>query len=362
MQIRAFSIEKPARCYVTCLPILDLLDRMKIDEWSIENRFGYQRPIDDRRFGEGHLSILNSIQNGYSTPSNIVVSTREKLIYLEDSKQGSVSSGYLDIPDHVDFWIIDGRHTLESYRRLSSNLNGQNSFLLCVTIFDSVDIGFETGLFYTLNTSSLNLANGIKYRNYQNLGRHYGEDYLLENFGLNSVMLYRAIELVDLVNNRDDSPFKDRISVYGQGSKKDDFVRDSELVPMFQRILETKILDSNLDGLLFNLITYWNVLKTMYLECYNDNTRYAMFGYPGLFVFNKLFIDVNKKVTDSTEASYRKILYKLNSITEKHPQLVFRNPMEPSNWDVTVNNNIFITKNPQILNFIYNNLKNKLDL
>lgn len=362
MQIRAFSIEKPAKCYVTCLPLLDILDRMKVDEWGVDNKFGYQRPLDSRRFGKGNLSITKYIENGYSTSSNIIASTREILGFKEDYNQGGLSSGYLDIPDYVNFWIIDGRHKLEAYRRLLQNNVDQTAVVLGITIYDAVDVGFETGLFYILNTSSLSLASGIKYRNIQNLGRHFGEKYLLENFDLNTVMLYRAIELVDIINDRDDSPFFRRICVFGEKLDKKHFVKDVELVPMFQKMFETKILESNFDELLFDYLTFWNVLTKMYPECYEDNAKYALFGYPGLFIFNKLFLDVEKRVSDSSEASYRKILFKLNSITEKHPQLVFRNAMGSSHWDVTVNGNIFITKNPQILNFIYNHLKHKLDL
>lgn len=362
MHIKAFSINNSTQCYVTCLPLIDILDRMMVDEWSVQNRFGYQRPIDSRRFGEGQLSIQKIIENGYSTPSNIVINTREKLVYQEEIRQGSISHGFLEIPDHVNFWVIDGRHKLESYRRLSKNDNSYLRTSLCITIYDSGDIGFETGLFFTLNTSSLPLAHGIEYRNIQNLGRHYGEKYLLEHFDLNSVYIYRAIEFVELLNDNEDSPFRGRISFFGNEFRKEHLVRDVDFIPMIKRILKMRILESNLDSVLLSIIKYWNVIKEMYFDCYENNDRYALFGYSGLYVFNMLFLDVEKKISDSSEENYRRILYKLNTITEKHPQLLFKNPMNPSQWDVTIDNNLFITKNPQILNFIYNNLKNKLDL
>lgn len=362
MEIKAFSLGGEPSCYFTCLPVIDILDRMEVDEWSVDNIFGYQRAIDLRRFGKGNLSITKLIENGISAATNLVINTREKLVFQEDFRQGAVISGFLDIPDHVRFWVMDGRHKMEAYRRLIVSHKRYASIPIGVSIYDSDDIGFETSLFYSLNTASLPLSNGIKYRNIQNLGRHYGEEYLLDKFDLNFVLTYRAIELVDQMNKYDGSPFYDRIAFYGQDMNQKHLIRDVDLVPMYRSMLQRKVLGFNLDDLVFNLVTYWGVLRNMYLECYENSNRYALFGYPGVYVFNKLFLDVEKLVADNTEAGYRRILYKLNSNTEKHPQLVFRNPMEPIHWDVSVENNLFITRNPQILDFIYINLKNKLHL
>ena len=64
MKIKSFSINNFGNpCYVTCLPVMDILDRMVVDEWSPENRFGYQRVLDPRRVGGGRLSLLKSIES-----------------------------------------------------------------------------------------------------------------------------------------------------------------------------------------------------------------------------------------------------------------------------------------------------------
>ena len=222
MKIKSFSINNFGNpCYVTCLPVMDILDRMVVDEWSPENRFGYQRVLDPRRVGGGRLSLLKSIESGITTPSNIVVNTREKLVFEEDSVSGNIGFGYLDIPDFVKFWVVDGRHKLEAYRSLSENDPKFMSNVLNLVIFDADDIGFEINLFLTLNTSHLKLNNGIVYRNIQNLGRYYGEEYILKSLGLDEVITFRAIELMELLNSVDESPFKGRILYYGTQKKSE---------------------------------------------------------------------------------------------------------------------------------------------
>jgi len=363
IQIRAFAIVNSGyRCYFTCLPVIDILDHMMVDEWSYENRFGYQRKLDNRRLGSGKISILKGIEDGVTNPSSIVVNTREKLVYNEDSVNGNISYGYLEIPDYVNFWIIDGRHRLESYRKLSDNDKKILTCTISLVIYDDIDIGYETRLFFTLNTSKLTLNKGIEYRNIQNLGRHYGEEYILENFGKNDLNTYRAVEITDKINTIEESPFKEKICIYGSIFENSHLIKDVEMINSIKDILNKNPLESNINKISSSIINYWNALKNMYPEAYHNSNKFTIFRYPGIYIFNMIFFNIEKKITNSTEESYEKYLNKLNTKTEKHPQIIFREPLKIESWDANNGENIFRSRNPQILNFVYSNIMRKLEL
>ena len=121
------------------------------------------------------------------------------------------------------------------------------------------------------------------------------------------------------------------------------------------------MLNMDLDKIAFDLINYWNAIKSMYVDGYNNSEKYALFQCPGINVFNLLFNDIHKKISMSNEENYKRYLYKLKNSTEKHPQFIFRNPLNLELWDINNGNDVFLTKNPQIINFVYINLKRKLE-
>ena len=362
MMIKAFRLKTINQiCYLTCLPVIDILDKMKVDEWNDSNRLGYQRALDPRRFGDGELSIVDGINQGLFNPSGVVVNTREKLVFNEESQIGNISIGHLDIPDYAHFWVIDGRHKLEAFKEISKEDRDYLYVPLGLTIYDTIDLGDETKLFYILNSSKLRLNHGIELRNIQNLGRHYGERYLYESMGLNGLLTFRAVELTDLFNTIENSPFKERICNYGQVKEKKHFLKDVDMVHIMKLLLKD-YLYKDFDTISLKYINYWRYIKEMYKDCYMHNDKYSVFMYSGVYIFSLLFKDLDSKIVNSDVNNYSKYLSLLKTRTEKHPQTLFRKPIDSEVWKVDGDNKVFTTRNPQILNFVYSNIKRKIGL
>ena len=344
------------------MPLIDILEKLSVDEWSGDNRFGYKGPQDNRRFGKGMLSFVEDIKKGNSNPSGIVINTREKLSFREERSQGSLGFGYLDIPDYVRFWIIDGRHKLEAYRILSEQDNKYMNFILNILVYDTDDVGFETELSYTLNTSVTQLNKGIQYRNIQNIGVQYGEKYLLDNYGVDYLMIYKATLLTDCLNADTNSPFHNKIKLSNTNIVNKYMIKDIEFVPILKMIVKEYLFFYDIEEICKIYINYWNVIKNLNKECYENFSEYTLFSYQGLYIFSKLFLDINKKIVKNVEEDYKKILYSLNNITEGTSEILFRRPFNVEDWSYLKGEKIYHSRNPQILNYIYHNLKLKLGL
>ena len=139
--------------------LFDVLDRVIVDEWRDDNRFGYHRQLDNRRFGAGILSLHQGISQ-IECPTSITINTRKKLHFSDEVRVGAQKFGLLDVPDYVKFWVVDGRHRLDAYRMLAESDRRYNDHLVNLVIYDHDDVGFDTSLYYHLNRCAMPLRRG----------------------------------------------------------------------------------------------------------------------------------------------------------------------------------------------------------
>ena len=129
---------------------------------------------------------------------------------------------------------------------------------------------------------------------------------------------------------------------------------------IIKKIIQVHILNRNMDRMFSNYVKFWGVLKDVFIDGYLDHGKYSVFSYPGIYVFSLLFADIDEKTSLSDSVNYRGILAKLKDDADKNPLFAFRNPLNIELWRYDGGDKMFITRNQQILDYVYNVFRKKL--
>ena len=93
----------PVFVYVTSMP-LNVLARARIDRWSRENRYGYQRPPLESRFGKGRGSIIRYLLSEIGAfPTSVLINVRGDITYNSKEKiTDEIELGEIMIPENSE--------------------------------------------------------------------------------------------------------------------------------------------------------------------------------------------------------------------------------------------------------------------
>jgi len=93
----------PAFVYVTSMP-LNVLARARIDRWSRENPYGYQRPPLESRFGKGCGSIIRYLLSEIGAfPTSVLINVRGDITYNSKEKiTDEIELGEIMIPENSE--------------------------------------------------------------------------------------------------------------------------------------------------------------------------------------------------------------------------------------------------------------------
>jgi len=204
-----------SRCFVSALPGSYLADTKKVltDFFSPENKDGYQRPANRSRYRE--IARFLTQEDAFSQflgpvmGQSIVLNCRQLLTFEPSGADASV--GTLGIPDSAMLYIVDGQHRVGGIREALTKSADLSARLIPVIITAGMDNIREMVHFYLINTSQVKVSTDIAQRI---LARQEGISALWQEIQTQGkAWIKRAIEIVDLVNEKEGQPWYHRIKI-----------------------------------------------------------------------------------------------------------------------------------------------------
>lgn len=183
--------------YVASIDSADLLeisyaDVLRIEKRDIEKYLGVERPLSPSRVAE--LSkYVNTIDATFPTSIILAIASEDILDYDQVTKIMKIKR----MPNVAK--IIDGQHRIAGLKEFHGD-----KFELSVTIFIDMDIEDQGMVFATINLEQTKVNKSIAYSLYE-----YAK----------SRSPYKTCHnIAKLLNNKKDSPFKDKIKILGRAT------------------------------------------------------------------------------------------------------------------------------------------------
>jgi len=276
---------------IPCLPIMqgkgdskfwlcrvkvkDLLGKCRVDRQSPETPNGYQREVVRNRakkFGK-------YMQEGNTSPVNFLINVRDKGI--------SEEPGFLIIPDHFDWWIIDGQHRFEGLKAVIEDEEDDSLRELELPVaLMNVDNVNEAKQFLIINKLHkgvrTDLAERILYILQQKEGKEATLNLPIEHWKS------EALKIVDILTDRPESPLYRLIKRPGEkGIKplKQVSVTDSlkPVIDAYKGYLKDEELVAKA------LMNMWGAMKHICPQCFSSAKDYLLLKTMGVFVMHRLF-------------------------------------------------------------------------
>lgn len=206
MKVRAFKYGQQDRVmYSTVLGGKTLASISEIDSVERDPANGYQREHLPERSEE----LARFIEQVHGlVPGAILMNIRPEregeLNFTNESDEGDIEFGTLEMPDDKFTWVIDGQHRVRAFEQLSEDI------LVPAVFIKGADRSEEARIFFVVNSKQKNVSASLRYHDLM----RYADDDLkrhLEGAALKSEELaYKiAIEL------NKDTLWKDKINLTG---------------------------------------------------------------------------------------------------------------------------------------------------
>ncbi len=359
--------------YLTALPIGKLL-KAKYDRWSRNNRKGYQRAPSESRFSaKGKRSIVSYLLRESGTfPTSVLLNIRGELEFTPEGKiADKIEHGQITYSDDEDLWIIDGQHRLSALQRAISTEPSFKDYPLPITLTNFKDIFDEMLNFYLVNARQNKIPTNLVYRHLQTMQQEaiLNEKPWLEVaiLGEKETRAALATEIVDFLEDDDNSPFKNKIQFTGEPREDYHLVRDYSLSSLIARILNETAF-SQLDPMtLAEIISdYWAVIKELYPKSFKDNRNYTLLKSTGLASFTYLLPSIFARCAKDrqiTKSRFKHYLIKLQDETID-PRLTpeFQIPINDEWWSRANGPTIASSTGNKIFTEIMKSMSKKIDV
>ncbi len=315
MKIRAIEFNQHGkRFYLAAMKAKDLVSRYKVDVWTPENDSGYQRVLSASRV----KSFARFVMEKGISPLSILLNIRDvdKVRYEND---------HLILPDDITLWVVDGQHRLEGLKEAIQTDASLKEFEIPVVIMQEREVYEEAKQFVIINRTQKGVRSDLAERFLQKMVEEEGRRRLIEqrDRGILREVLrgiewkYKAIKIVDELNTNEDSPWKDLIRLPNTPRGKT-IIAQKSFMDSLQPILTDAFFETKDENLIAKaLINYWNAIKELCREAFEDPEEYVIQKTTGVFVLHKIFPKVTEYCVNEkgrrvlTKEKFKEVLRRL---------------------------------------------------
>ncbi|MGW8024855.1 DGQHR domain-containing protein [Staphylococcus xylosus] len=321
--------------YLTKMSSKDLVKYSQTIRLAEPDNDGIQRFLDDNRAN----NIAKYFENSNAIfPTPIILSLNTDFLNYNNLNKMSLDKMSLDIRSDLinelgtPFSIIDGQHRVEGMKRYYNkySLNGKNIDIPIIIYFDADQIT-SANIFVTINSNQRPVDKSIIY---QLFGIMYNNKnvYTVQSF---------ANQVVMLLNESENSPFKDSIRLLGRKKYGNEFISQGTVAKkIVERITnENKIIDDNNaiengktpenmkrkvfrqffianrpDVLAKIIINYFNAFSKVFPNIWDNSETYIAKKAIG---FSSLMILLEEFNKNENDLSFEKICLILDHMREK---------------------------------------------
>ncbi|MBA7593910.1 hypothetical protein ES703_00844 [subsurface metagenome] len=328
--------------YMFSVPVDIVAEKAKIFTRTPKRRNGYQRILKETRLGRGKTGIAGYILNQMGIfPTSVMVNVRREDGALKFGKKYTLGEnmevGDLTVPDDFTWYIVDGQHRIEGLKEAAREQEELKDYPLLVTMTNE-DIFYEMLIFYMVNDRQKSVPTDLVYRILQRaVYDPKAPEWARLVMGTGSDRR-KAIgaQVVDLLNQKERSPFKGRIREVGEVEKPEHLVKDGQLIRYVSIILKESAFSGMYDGDVADILaSYWTAIKKTYPKCFKDRDEYLLLDTIGLSSLNRLFPTIYgycAKDADVSMENMGKYVKYLLEETKNHDDPDFRGPITEEWW------------------------------
>jgi len=300
MELNAIRFQQHGKpMYVTSMPAKDLVneDLVSVDKWKASDPQGYQRSPTQSRCNAFARFITKT--KGISPPS-VLLSVRGKVYFTP--KQGN--TGTLNIPKTQKLWAVDGQHRIGGLRKAIEDDSAVGNFEVATVILpldpDEVDpkLGSryeEAKQFVIINRTQKGVRADLAERFLIELARKESIDVIKDlptQVTRGIEWKPKAVKISDILNDREDSPWHGKIQLPNEPRGTTTVTQKSFSDSLQPIITHESFKGYNESEIADMLVRYWNAIKELCPEAFEDPGNYVMMKTTGPFVLNELFPDV----------------------------------------------------------------------
>jgi DGQHR domain-containing protein len=332
--------------YIFAAPAEIIASKSEVYRRQPDRKDGYQRALSKTRLSGGKLGVPRYLLHQMGIfPTSILVNIRREdaeLQFIEKGKLAEyVAFGDLIVPDNATWYILDGQHRVEGLKIAMREQSELSKYPLIITMTNE-SVFYEVLIFYIVNSRAKSVPTDLAYRILQRMlyDTRAPAWVELELMGRTERRKAVAATIVDFLNIKENSPFKDRICEVGEPFKDGQHITtDGTLTRYVSEILKEKIFQDMYDEDLANLlIDYWNAVKSLYPNCFKNHKNYVLLDTLGLSSLSRLFpviFGYCSKDGNISMENMKKYLGYLLYETQDHKDPDFRMPITEKWWHKT---------------------------
>lgn len=272
---------------------------IKVDVWTPDNPEGYQRQHSKSRSMEfaGFIAAKNV------SPASILLSIRG-----EDAKKILYNDGRLKIPDDVTIYLCDGQHRSWGFVYCMDELKSlPDDFEIPVTVI-LVDNAFdEAKQFVIINKTQKGVRTDLAEKFLVQAVQREGLSTIMEEVSKGALPKKifkdiewkpKAVETAEKLNSDSASVWYGRIGQPNVSSPSASIKQKSFTDSLAPILTHEEFRDQDVNTLLKILNNYWNAIRRLMPDAFENPKDYVVQKTTGAFVFHKLFPTVVKYCTD----------------------------------------------------------------
>lgn len=376
LRIQQFSAEEeiqPTDIYLTSMTAGEVADKSGIHRWSRRDKSGYQRPPDQKRLNPNRRGTTANylIDELGAFPTSVLINVTGAQISFskEDEMDGWCEVGELEIPAKATLTTIDGQHRCEALMK-ANNKSEKNfsDYPLPVTLLN-VDKNDEVLYFFMVNDRQKGVSTKLTARILQQqlLKEKNVPQWFIDSSTPMQRRKGKAASIVDELDEMEGSPFKGHVAVVDEERSDQRFLRDYTLISSIEPILREKTFDAmDYEKVAEHLSTYWETLRDMWPEPFENPGGYSIFGTGSMIALNSLFPSIYHRALEEkgevSKEAFDDLLSPLKKRTHRHEHDQFKGPITSEFWSKDRGPSIARASSKADADDLYNQLKQKIDL
>jgi len=287
MKIKGCKIRQGKKSFfVGTMKVGELISRTQVDKFISGHPEGYQRNLSDARA----RAFGRFIDVGGFSPSSI-------LLNIRDINAVKEAGGYIEFPDDVDVWIVDGQHRIAGMEFAVSRDPGNSELEFPVIIMNETSNYEEAKQFVIINKTQKGVRTDLAERFLMRAVKEEGREKLFEmrETGALSGILKNvewvtlAIEIADILNSDKKRPWYGKIQL-PNAPKKGTTVSQGAFTESLESILkDTSFQGRPVQQISSALGNYWDAINELCTEAIENPKDHVIQKTTGVAVIHKIF-------------------------------------------------------------------------
>ncbi len=261
--------------YSAVMSAKNLVDQYKVDVWHPTNENGYQRAISPTRAKQFGRYVASGEISAPAILANVRKENEDKIIF---------DKGFLEIPDDVIIWLVDGQHRVAGLEDLILSAGEKYENLeFPVIVMVGQDVYEEAKEFVVINNSQKRVRTDLGERFLQKRAKIEGTEKLLQKGIRNIEWIPTAIDVVDILNKDPQGIWHGKIRLPNE-PKGTTIVSQKAFSDSLKPLLKEdgRYFGSSAGTVSSILKNYWDAIQQVFHEPFENPEGYVLMKTTGV--------------------------------------------------------------------------------